>query len=80
VLVQDPALWTSDINVESNLFTFVAAEYRDCAALLSGYVARVTFANNEIADPPNTGISMGWGCECEGRGRLKLWGLRLSSY
>ena len=31
------------------------------AALLSGYVARVAFEHNEIADPPNTGISMGWG-------------------
>lgn len=34
---------------------------RPLAALLSGYVARVAFEHNEIADPPNTGISMGWG-------------------
>jgi hypothetical protein len=60
VLVTDPALWTSDVDVASNLFTGVATEFRDCSALLSGYVARVTFEHNEIADPPNTGISMGW--------------------
>ena len=24
-------------------------------------MARVAFEHNEIADPPNTGISMGWG-------------------
>ena len=35
--------------------------YLGNAALLSGYVARVAFEHNEIADPPNTGISMGWG-------------------
>ena len=35
VLVTDPALWTSDVNVSDNLFVDVAVEYRDCSGASS---------------------------------------------
>lgn len=54
---------TTDIgnSVTNNYIHNVAVEYRGGVGLMGGYVANTSFAHNDIANLPYTGISLGWG-------------------
>ena len=47
--------------VDGNLFAGIPVEYRDCAAVLGGFLLNASITHNSILDCPNTGISLGWG-------------------
>lgn len=57
----DSTRFNANFTVSNNYFQGIGQEFRDCAALLGGYTVNATIQNNEIASPPNTGISWGWG-------------------
>ncbi|MBC8163725.1 MAG: discoidin domain-containing protein, partial [Roseiflexaceae bacterium] len=47
--------------VSNNYIHDIAVEYHGGVGLMGGYTANTTFAHNEIADVPYSGISLGWG-------------------
>jgi len=47
--------------ISGNYFAGIPVEFRDCAALLGGFVVNATIAQNTIVNNSNTGISLGWG-------------------
>ncbi|MDP9082249.1 MAG: right-handed parallel beta-helix repeat-containing protein [Pseudomonadota bacterium] len=60
-LEQNPKLQSVGHAINNNYLTQTGAEYAGTASLLILYTADTVIQNNEIANAPYTGLSIGWG-------------------
>ena len=47
--------------IKNNLITKVGRDYHSSVGIFAGYTEGLAIENNELADMPYTGISVGWG-------------------
>ncbi len=51
--------------IKNNLITKVGRDYHSSVGMFAGYTEGLVIENNELADMPYTGISVGWGWTSE---------------
>ena len=61
VNVTDPTRENGHVLIHNNLFDGIPVEFRDCSAVLGGFMIDTNITHNTILNTPNTGISLGWG-------------------
>ncbi|MEO8048391.1 MAG: right-handed parallel beta-helix repeat-containing protein [Nitrospirota bacterium] len=57
----DPSQVCRDNVIKNNLITKVGRDYHSSVGIFAGYTEGLVIENNELADMPYTGISVGWG-------------------
>lgn len=57
----DPSQVCRDNVIKNNFITKVGRDYHSSVGIFAGYTEGLAIENNELADMPYTGISVGWG-------------------
>jgi len=57
----DPSQVCRDNLIKNNFLTKAGRDYHSSVGIFAGYTEGLTIENNELADMPYTGISVGWG-------------------
>ncbi len=57
----DPSQVCRDNLIKNNVITKVGRDYHSSVGIVAGYTEDLVIENNELADMPYTGISVGWG-------------------
>lgn len=57
----DPSQVCRDNLIKNNFITKVGRDYHSSVGIFAGYTEGLVIENNELADMPYTGISVGWG-------------------
>jgi parallel beta-helix repeat protein len=61
----DPSQVCRDNVIKNNLITKVGRDYHSSVGIFAGYTEGLVIENNELANMPYTGISVGWGWTSE---------------
>jgi parallel beta-helix repeat protein len=61
----DPSQVCRDNVIKNNFITKVGRDYHSSVGIFAGYTEGLMIENNELADMPYTGISVGWGWTLE---------------
>ena len=61
----DPSQVCRDNVIKNNFITKVGRDYHSSVGIFAGYTEGLVIENNELADLPYTGISVGWGWTLE---------------